>query len=121
MSTQWPVYRIVGLTSGLFTVIGFVGLWLCKQMREHQGITERQFMETTGGDVAVWSLSACFVLGLLILFPISLYLQKRAGVALPGPTVPGWIAWPLRVVMIVGVCLLLLILVGVALSSLFQR
>jgi hypothetical protein len=119
VSTQWPAYRVVGLTSGLLTVIGFVGLWLCKQVREHQGITEQQFMHTTGGGVAVWSLSACFILGLLVLFPISLYLQKRAGVGLPGPTVPGWIAWPLRAVMILGVCLLLLILAGVALSSLF--
>ncbi|MBL9172364.1 MAG: hypothetical protein JNL10_02415 [Verrucomicrobiales bacterium] len=105
----------------MLTSIGFAGLWLCKQVREHQGVTERQFMETTGGGVAVWSLSACFVLGLLILFPISLYLQKRAGVSLPGPTVPSWIAWLLRAVMILGVVLLLLILIGVGLTSIFQR
>jgi hypothetical protein len=105
----------------LLTAVGFVGLWLCKQVWEHQGITERQFMETTIGGAAVWSLSACFVLGLLILFPISLYLQKRAGVALPGPTAPGWIAWPLKLVMILGVALLLLILIGVGVTSLLQR
>lgn len=118
---RWPAYRLLGLASGLLTAIGFVGLWLCKLIREHQGITERQFMETTSGGVAVWSLSACFILGLLVLFPISLYLQKRAGVPLPGPNVPDWIAWPLRVVMILGVGLLLLILVGIAMSSLFRR
>ena len=105
----------------MLTVVGFVGLWLCRLVREHQSITERQFMETPGGSVAVWSLSACFIIGLLILFPMSLYLQTRAGLPLPGPTVPGWIAWPLRVVMILGFCLLLLILVGVAVSGLFQR
>jgi glucose uptake protein GlcU len=121
MSTQWPVYRVLGLASGLLTAIGFVGLWVCKLLREHQGITERQFMETTIGGVAVWSLSTCFVLGLLFLFPISLYLQKRAGVPLPGPTVPGWMGWPLRVVMILGFCLLLLIVVGLALTSFFHR
>jgi formate-dependent nitrite reductase membrane component NrfD len=121
MSTEWPAYRVLGLASGLLTAIGLVGLWVCKQVREHRGITERQFMETTSGGVAVWSLSACFVLGLLLLFPISLYLQKRAGVSLPGPTLPGWIAWPLTVVMILGFCLLLLIVVGLALTSFFHR
>jgi len=121
MSTQWPAYRVLGLTSGLLTAIGFVGLWVCKQVREHQGITERQLMETTSGGAAVWSLSACFVLGLLLLFPISLYIQKRAGVPLPGPTVPDWIAWPLRVVMILGFGLLLLIVMGLALGSFLHR
>ncbi len=121
MSTRWPAYRVLGLAGGSLTVVGFIGLWVCKQVREHQGITERQFMENLSGAVAVWSLSACFILGLLILFPISLYLQRRAGVPLPGPTVPGWIAWPLRVVMILGVALLFLVLLGLGLSSLFQR
>lgn len=120
MSTQWPTYRIVGLTSGLLTAVGFIGLWLCKLVREHQGMTERQFMETTGGSVAVWSLSVCFITGLLILFPFSLYLQKRAGVPLPGPTVPDWIAWPLLIVMILGISFLLLVLAVAAVSGLFR-
>jgi hypothetical protein len=121
MSTQWPAYRVLGLTSGCLTAVGFVGLWVCKQVRQHQGITERQFMETTTGGAAIWTLSACLVLGLLVLFPISLCLQKRAGVPLPGPTVPGWIAWPLTVVMILGFCLLLLIMMGLASVSFFRR
>ncbi len=105
----------------MLIAIGFVGLWLCKHVREHQGITETQFMQTASGGVAVWSLSACFVLGLLILFPTALYLQRRAGVPLPGPNVPGWAARPLRIVMILGVCLLLIILLGVAMASLFHK
>jgi hypothetical protein len=121
MSPQWPAYKVLGLASTFLTVIGFVGLWVCKQVREHQVITEQQFMETTSGSVAVWSLSVCFILGSLLLFPISLYLQKRAGVPLPGPTVPGWAAWPMRVLMILGFCLLLLIMLGLAAGSLFQR
>ncbi len=107
--------------SSLLTGIGFVGLWICKEVREAQGVTEHQFMQTTGGSVAVWSLAACFILGLTVLFPISVYLQKRAGVPLPGPTVPGWVSWPLRAVMVGGFCLLLLIFIAVALRSWFQK
>ena len=65
VSTQWPIYKVLGLTSGLLQAVGFVGLWLCKYVREHQGLTEPQFMETTSGSFAIWSASACFVLGLL--------------------------------------------------------
>jgi hypothetical protein len=121
MSPQWPAYKVLGLASAFLTVIGLIGLWVCKQVREHQIITEHQFMQTTSGSVAVWSLSACFVIGLLLLFPISLYLQKRAGVPLPGPTVPGWVAWPLRVLMILGFCLLLFIMLGLAAGTLSHR
>jgi hypothetical protein len=121
MRGNWPVYRILGLTSGLLTAIGFVGLWLCQLVRERQGLSERQFMETTGGGIAVWSLSACFVFGLMVLYPIALVAQKRAGVPLPGPNVPNWIAWPLQAVVLLGVVLLLLILVGGGLAWLFQN
>jgi hypothetical protein len=109
------------LASATLTGVGFIGLWLCQQVREHRGLTEAEFMRTSGGSVAVWFYSACFLLGLVVLFPLSLYLQKRAGVPLPGPAVPAWIAWPLRVVMVGGFCLLILILLGVALSRLFQK
>jgi hypothetical protein len=116
VNIQWPVYRSVGLASGLLTALGFVGLWLCKQIQRQQGMTERQFMETTGGGVAVWSLSGCFLIGLVLLFPVSLYLQKRAGVPLPGPEVPRWLARLVIAVMVLGFCLLLFIVLGVALS-----
>ncbi len=118
MSNQWPVYRIVGGSSGLLTIVGFCGLWICKMTREWAGMTEHQFMETTLGSVAVWSLSGCFTIGLFILFPVSLYLQHRAGIPSPGLRVPVWIAGPLIAILIL---LTLLILAGVAFRIVFPR
>ena len=115
-----PAFRAVGLASAWLTGLGFAGLWVCQQVRERQGISEEQFMQTTGGSVAVFACSACFILGLVVLFPLSLHLEKRAGVPLPGPTVPGWMAWPLRAVMVGGFCLLLIPL-GLVNSSLFRK
>ncbi|MFM1770040.1 MAG: hypothetical protein RJA22_2569 [Verrucomicrobiota bacterium] len=120
-SLRRPAFRAVGWASAWLTGAGFVGLWLCQQVREHQGLSEEQFMHTTGGSLAVYCFSACFILGLLVLFPLSLHLQKRAGVPLPGPAVPGWMACPLRILMVGGFCLLLLILLGLAISSLFHK
>jgi hypothetical protein len=113
-----PAFRVVGRASAWLTGVGFVGLWLCKQVREHQRFSEQQFLQTIGGGLAVFFFSACFILGLVVLFPLSLHLQKRAGVPLPGPGVPGWMAWPLRILLVGGFCLLLLILLGLAVSSL---
>jgi len=94
VSRRWPLYRIAGDTSTAMIVVGFGGLWLCKQLREHDGLTEQQFMHTRGG-AAVWLFSGYFVVGLLVLFPLSVLLKKRARVAIPGPTVPRWIGWSL--------------------------
>jgi hypothetical protein len=63
--------------------------WLCKQIREHDWLTEREFMQTSRG-AAVWLFSGYFIVGLLVLFPASVMLQKRAGVPIPGPPVPRW-------------------------------
>jgi hypothetical protein len=56
-----------------------------------------------------------------VLFPVSLCLKKRAGVPLPGPRVPAWIAWPLIIVMILGFCLLFLLVIAAALNSLTPK
>lgn len=111
MSARWPAHRVLQVASGLVTAFAFCGLWICKLLREHQGVTERQFMETTLGCIAVWSLSGMFLVGLFILFPISLSLQRRAGIPLPGPVLPRWIAWPAKAVagLAVGVFVLLIL------------
>jgi hypothetical protein len=119
MRTQWPAYRVVGIASGLLTALGFIGLWACKQVREHQGVSESQFMQTSFGSIAVWSLSALFILGLCVLFPFSLGLQRRAGVPLPGPRLPSCVAWPAKVLGIAAVCVFGLIIIGLLLH-LFQ-
>lgn len=100
--------------------VGFVGLWFCKQLREHDGLTERQFMQTNGG-AAVWLFSGYFVIGLLVLFPISVLLQKRAGVPIPGPRVPRWIGWLLITIALALASVILLIVLGVTLTTLFHR
>ena len=88
---------------------------------QRKGVTERRWMETPAGSTAVWLLSGCFVIGLLVLFPVSLYLQKRSGVPLPGPRVPAWIAWPWIAVMFLGFCLLLLLMLAAAFQSLAPK
>jgi hypothetical protein len=121
MNNKWPAYRVVGLASGALTTIGFIGLWLSKLIREHQGLTERQFMDTTGGSIATYTLSAFFVIGLLFLFPISIYLQKRTGPPLPGPTVSKWIAWPVKGLLALLLILLVFIIIGVAMDGVLQK
>lgn len=98
--------------------VGFGGLWLCKQLREHDGLTEAQFMQTRGG-AAVWLFSGYWLAALLILFPLSVILRKRAGVAIPGPTVPRWIGLILVTIGLVLASLILLILLGIAVHTLF--
>jgi hypothetical protein len=115
MKTRWPAYRIVGVASGLLTALAFVGLWACKRVGEHQGLAESQFMQTSYGSIAVWSLSALFIIGLFVLFPLSLSLQRRAGVPLPGPRLPSWVAWPAKALGIAAVCVFGLIIVGLLL------
>jgi hypothetical protein len=121
LKCPWPLYRRVEVVGRPLTVVGFVGLWLCKQMMQHMGMTERRWMETPAGSTSVWFLSGCFALGLLVLAPVSLYLQERAGVPRPGPGVPAWIAWPLIAVMILGFCLLLLLALAAALQCFAQK
>ncbi|MEN6558036.1 MAG: hypothetical protein ABFC54_07640 [Thermoguttaceae bacterium] len=109
MNTRWPAYRLIGFSGGLLTAIGFAGLWLCIVVREFQGLTERQFIEAPVGRIAVWSLSACFLVG-LFLSVAAVILQKRAGAPFPRLlrlAVPAWIAWSIKVVTIALVCLML--------------
>lgn len=72
--------KMLGVASGLMTIVGFAGLGLCKLIQKVQGVTEHEFMASAVGAWAVWALSASLLLGLLVLFPLSVYLQKRAGV-----------------------------------------
>ena len=65
------------------TSVGFVGLWFCKQLREHDGLTERQFMQPNGG-AAVWLFSGYFVIGLLVLFPHLCPVAETRGSSHPG-------------------------------------
>ena len=114
MSARWPAYKALGVDSGLLAAIGFFGLWLCKMVQQHQAINERQFMETTMGGIAVWSLSAYFILG-FALYVAAVILQKRAGVPFPRllqRTVPGWSVWPVKAAIILIVCVMLWCLVG---------
>ncbi len=105
----------------ILTTTGFIGLWLCKAFREHHGLTERQFMDSAEGGFAIYSLSALFAFGLIVQFPISIYLQKKAGVPLPGPTVPNWIAWPVKGLLILLLGFLLFMIIGLTWSSIFQK
>lgn len=109
---------MLGVASGLLTVVGFAGLWLYKLIQNAQGVTEHEFMASTAGAWAVWALSASLLLGLLVLFPLSVYLQRRAGVPLPGPVVPNWLACPIVGVLLLGALLLVLLITVVILTKL---
>ena len=102
--TNFPFYRLCGILSVVLTVVGFVGLWSAQQFREHRGIGEGEFMDSTTGDILVWLFATCFIVGLLVVFPLSLYLQRRAGLPLPGPTLPTWMARLVRflIVLVIG-------------------
>jgi hypothetical protein len=72
-------------------------------------------MQTSYGSIAVWSLSALFILGLFVLFPFSLGLQRQAGLPLPGPRLPSWIGLPAKVLGIAAVCAFGFIILGLLL------
>ncbi|MHB0955145.1 MAG: hypothetical protein ACYC6N_06730 [Pirellulaceae bacterium] len=112
VDTKWPTYRVFDVSSVMLTTVGFIGLWLSKLIRDFQRVSEREFMATAGGSATVWLLSACFLVGLMVLFPISLCLRRRAGVPLPGPTLPRWIAWPATAILLVVIVILALLLVA---------
>jgi hypothetical protein len=114
---QWPLYKRVELLSALLTVIGFAGLWLCKQVEHHLGLSDRQMMDLSAGRCAVWTGSACFIIGMVVLSPLSLCLQVKAGVPPPGPRVPRWIAWPVVTVMLLGFGVLFLVIAAAAWSG----
>jgi hypothetical protein len=101
------------------TAVGFGGLWLCKQIREHQWLTEREFMQTSRG-AAVWLFSGYFIVGLLVLFPASVMLQKRVGVPIAGPRVPRWIGWCLITIALALASFILLGLIAAAVSCVWQ-
>jgi hypothetical protein len=110
-------YQKLERLSVLLTLIGFVGLWLCKQVEQHLGLTDRQWMEAPAGRVAVWLCSGCFTMGLMVLLPVSLYFKRKAGVPLPGPRVPNWITWPVVAVVLMCFGALFLVIVAAALSG----
>ena len=109
MTTEWPAYRICGVASLLLTVVGFVSSWLTMRVREYQGLSEREFLDSAVGSTAVWLSAGCFMVGLLILCPLALYLQRRAKVPRPGLRLPAWLAWPVKVLfsLVIGFMLVL--------------
>ena len=101
------------------TLVGFFGLWFCKHLRESEGLTGPQFMQTRASE-AVWLFSAYWVIGLFVLFPASVMLQKRVGVPIEGPTVPRWIGWTLITIALALASLIILVLLGIALTTLLH-
>ena len=121
IEAKWPTHRIFSVSSVMLTAVGFIGLWLSKQIRDFQGVSEREFMATAVGSIAVWLFAACFLVGLLVLFPIALYLQRRAGAPLPGPTLPSWIAWPATAIAVLVIALAALLLTAGIIPWLINR
>lgn len=121
MSNSWPPYRTIGVLSLLATAVGLLGLWVCRQIQVVHNMSEREFMANTGGTIAIWSFSFCFILGLFVLFPIALRLQERSGAAIPGPKVPDWLAWPFRILMIVGIGIIVVAIIGIAVTHLLHK
>ena len=109
------------MMSGALTLIGFIGLWLCNLLEDHPAMTGPQPKDMASGSLALYIFSGCFVSGLLILFPLSILLQRIAHVPLPGPTVPKWIAWPFVIIMYALIFLLLIGLLGVAWHVIFDK
>jgi len=107
----------LGIVTAGFT---FVGLGACKLLRLAMGLSERDFMETRFGGPLIWTLSALFILGLTVLFPVGVYLRTRKTSASslpkfswrhPEGSVSPWIHMPLRLIMVCGFILLLAFLV----------
>lgn len=78
---------------------------------------ESTFMSNMVGAVAVWTFSSLFIIGLFVLYPMSICLQRRAGVTIPGPVVPSWLGW---LCLIVLFALLALLLAGAAVHFLWS-
>lgn len=112
MHPSIPLFKVVQKVGMGFTLIGGFGLWFCKEYRELVGLTEHQFMRGNAG-IAVWILSGAFILGLMILFPLSVVLQKRAGAPIPGPIVPRWIGYSLIAIALLLAAFILLVLTGI--------
>jgi hypothetical protein len=58
---------------------GLMGLAIGWVMRERAGLTEAEQAASTLGSYLVWLFSACFVVGLFIVLPISSLAYRRAG------------------------------------------
>ena len=103
------LYRINYVSLAL-TAIGFLGLWFAKLYRDRIGLTEQQFMQNQNHSIIVWILSGLFIAGLLVLFPVSLILERKNRGTLESPTnpsVPSWLMIPLGIVLfiLVAACL----------------
>ena len=102
------LFKILG---PLITAVSFVGLGLTKLYMKLNGMTEREFMQTSGAAV-VWTFSGMFIAGLFLFLPIAAHLrEKEAGVAHPPPSKPFKI--------IVGVALLIFMLIAVGVWATF--
>lgn len=101
----------------------FVGLGACKLLRLAMGLSEHDFMVTRFGGPLIWTLSALFILGLTVLFPVGVYLRTRKTPSASRPKISWkhpdgalspWIHIPLRIIMVGGFFLLLAFLVFAA-------
>jgi hypothetical protein len=102
------LFKILG---PLITAVGFVGLGLTKLYMKLNGMTEREFMQTSGAAV-VWTFSGMFIAGLFLFLPIAAHLrEKEAGVAHPPPSKPFKI--------IAGIALLIFILIAIGVWASF--
>ncbi len=106
MSSKWTAHRVVGLASGVLVSVGLLGLLLCRLIQLLNGWTEQELLQAFGAAAAAWILGSCLILGLVILFPLTLLLQRRAGVNEPLVSKSDWL--PLRIVIRISFVLLLL-------------
>jgi len=135
-----PLRRAIGLQklSLLLTAIGFIGLGVSAGIRMYLGLRDEEFMASVPGSIAVFIFSGLFILGLVVLFPVSVFMQRKAegqvnrdriprwgwflvpfGMADPGWEMPQWIAWPVRLLLFVLLTVVLLLMVGLVLVLLF--
>ena len=95
----------------LVTGISFIGLGFTKLYMKLNGMTEREFMQTSGAAI-VWIFSGMFILGLCLFLPISAHLrEKEAGVIHPPPSKPFKI--------IAGIVLFIFILITIGVWIMF--
>ena len=105
-------WKRVTLASWVITGGSALWLWLLKQDRIKAGLTEREVMIGPG---AKWVLiaSAGFLLGLFVIFPISLYFQEKEDGRVGGPVVSDALRTPFVTMLYVAFAIFLLIAIGV--------
>jgi len=105
-------WKIVTLASWIVTGGSAFWLWLLKQDRIKAGLTEREVMI---GPDAKWVLmaSAGFILGLFVIFPISLYFEEKEEGRVGGPVVSDSLRKPFITILYVAFAIFLLIAIAV--------